>query len=46
MVESKNVVQSDRKTWVQPELKRIAAGSAETGNDITEDGGAPGNLRS
>lgn len=45
MVENKDV-QGERKAWVQPELKRIDAGSAEQGNAVNEDGGQLGNLRS
>lgn len=47
MVENKEVVQAERKAWVQPELKRIEAGSAEGRPDgLRNDGGMIGSQRS
>jgi hypothetical protein len=38
---------SSKQDWVQPELKRLSAGSAEAGGSANEDGGNdPTNARS
>jgi hypothetical protein len=46
VTEKKEIMQADRKAWVQPELKQISAGSAETGMNQSPDAGPLGNAQS
>lgn len=46
MTDNKNKQGAERKAWVQPELKRMAAGSAETGTNVSPDSGPLGNAQS
>jgi len=40
------VMKQERKTWETPELRRLSAGSAESGDGTVGDGGGPGSSRS
>ena len=43
----KNAITKGQRQWVRPELKKLAAGSAEaSANGPTEDGGPFGSARS
>jgi hypothetical protein len=42
----RNSAAGDKKSWIRPEVKKIAAGSAEANGTGINDGGPVGNARS
>ena len=46
MVQDKGLEKDARKSWDAPTVRRLAAGAAEAGNNVNEDGGGTFSPRS